>query len=161
MTNKTVSKSRLLGVLFILLASITYAGHPINDFYKKHKNDKDMEAKILPPKAASLFVDEDYPEAIDLLQSLTTLKYLNYYGEKTKISEYARKAISAKGSYESLLDDVDGNREVKVFGERKNGTVRKVIAVVETKTQFVLLIARGKLSNSQIAGLPALSKEIQ
>ena len=110
---------------------------------------------------ASLFVDEDYPEAIDLLQSLYSLKYLNYYGEKSMISEYANKAIAAKGSYTSLLDDVDGNRTVKVFGEKKNGTVHKIIAVVQTKTQFLLLIGKGKLTNSQIASLPALSKEIQ
>lgn len=161
MTN-TIARKTIIGVLFFLLApALTVAGHPINDFYKKHKNDADMEAKVLPPKMASLFVDEDYPEAIDLLQSLHSLKYLNYYGEKHEISNYAQDAISHKGTYEQLLDEVDGNRIVKVFGEKKKGTVRKIIAVVQTKTQFLLLIGKGKLSKSQIAGLPAISKEIQ
>ncbi|UKN01934.1 DUF4252 domain-containing protein [Paracrocinitomix mangrovi] len=161
MTNLTANKHRLLGLFFVLFVSVAYGAHPINEFYKQHKNDKDMEAKVVPPKVVSLFVDEDYPEAIDVLQSLTALKYLNFYGDKTQISNYAKNAIAAKGTYKSLLEDVDGNRKVAVFGEKKNGSVRKIIAVVETRTQFLLLIGKGKLTNKQIQHLPALSKEIQ
>lgn len=147
--------------VFTLFISTAFAGHPINDFYKKHKDDPDMEARVVPPKLASLFVDEDYPEAIDVLQSMTSLKYLNYYGDKQKIVNYTLGAIKSKGSYNELLDEVEGNRQVKVFGENRNGKVKKVFAVVQTKTQFLLIIGKGNLSKSQIAGLPALSKEIQ
>lgn len=161
MKNLTVSKGTLLGVLTVLFIAISYAGQPINDYYKKHKNDVGMEAKVVPPKLASLFIDEDYPEAIDLLQSMTSLKYLNFYGAKSVIAEYAKNAISAKGAYQSILEDVDGNREVSVFGVKRNGKVKKVIAVVQTKTQFLLLIGKGNLSKAQVASLPALSKEIQ
>lgn len=155
------TKQQGLVILLILICSASFAGHPINDFYKSHKDDSGMEAKTLPPKLASLFIDEDYPEAIDLLQSMSALKYLNFYGDKTQISKYFNQAVSAKGSYSSLLEDVDGNRTVSVYGEKKNGSVRKVIAVVQTKTQFLLLIGKGKLSNAQIKSLPLLSKEIQ
>ena len=151
----------LLTFIFVAFASFSFMGHPINDYYKAHKNDKGMEAKTIPPKAASLMVDEDYPEAIDILRSMTTLKYLNFYGEKGEIKSYAKKAVSAKGDFQSIFSDVDGNRTVDVFGEKKNGKVRKVIAVVSTKSQFVLIIGRGRLTNAQIAHFPALSKEIQ
>jgi Domain of unknown function (DUF4252) len=161
MTKSHLSKITLFGVLFVLLTSFSFSPHPINDFYKQHKNDQDMEAKVVPPKMAAMFVDEDYPEAIDLLKSMTALKYLNFYGDKAKISEYAKNAISAKGSYNKLLDVIEGSREVVVFGEKKRGEVRKIIAVVQTKTQFLLIIGKGKLSKRQIEGLPALSKEIQ
>lgn len=161
MKNLTVSKGTLLGVLTVLFVAFSYAGQPINAYYKKHKNDQGMEAKVLPPKLASLFIDEDYPEAIDLLQSMNSLKYLNFYGDKAVISEYAKNAISARGDYQSILEDVDGNREVSVFGVKRNGKVKKVIAVVQTKTQFLLLIGTGNLSSAQVASLPALSKEIQ
>jgi hypothetical protein len=109
---------------------------------------------------ASLMIDDDYPEAIDVLQSLSALKYLNYYGDQKKIIEYAQKATSAKGNYSMLLDEVDGSRKLSVFGVKKKGTVRKLIAIVQTKTQFVLLIGKGKLTDEQIKALPALSKEI-
>ncbi|MCB9222693.1 MAG: DUF4252 domain-containing protein [Crocinitomicaceae bacterium] len=151
----------LVVAAFLVIFTTTFANHPINDYFKQHKNDPDMEAKVVPPKMASLFVDEDYPEAIDLLQSMTSLKYLNYYGDKSKIEQYANNAISAKGSYKSLLDEVDGTRVVKVYGEKKKGTVRKIMAVVQTKSQFLLIIGTGKLTNKQIQGLPELSKEIQ
>ena len=154
-------KNRLLGLLFIFLCGSAFAGHPISDFYKKHKDDTNMESKAIPPKMASLFVNADYPEAIDVLQSMTSLKYLNFYGDKAQISDYAKRAVAAKGHYNSLLDEVDGSRHVKVFGEKKRGAVRKIIAVVQTKTQFLLIIGKGKLSKKQIEGLPALSKEIQ
>lgn len=110
---------------------------------------------------ASLFVDEDYPEAIEVLQAMTSLKYLNFYGDKAKIEKYALKAMAAKGSYKSLLDEVDGTRIVKVFGEKKNGKIRKIIAVVQTNSQFLLLIGKGKLTKQHISYLPELSKEIQ
>lgn len=159
MTNS--KKSLIIAGILLFIGTLTYAGHPINDFYKKHKNDQDMEAKVVPPKMAAMFVDEDYPEAIDILKSLSALKYLNYYGEKPQISNYAKKAVAAKGDYKSLLDYSEGNRNVQVFGVKKNGKVRKAIAVVQTKTQFLLIICKGKLSKRQIDGLPELSKEIQ
>ena len=157
-------KPKLCAIAALLFASTIcygFIGHPINDYYKKHKHDRGMEAKTIPPKAASLFVDEDYPEAIDILQSMTTLKYLNYYGEQETIERYALKAKSAKGGFQSIFNDREGTREVAVFGEKKGGKVRKVIAVVKTSSQFILVIGRGKLSNRQIAYFPALSREIQ
>ncbi|MEX1003337.1 MAG: DUF4252 domain-containing protein [Crocinitomicaceae bacterium] len=163
MKTSLLKPALILTTLFIVLniPAFSFMGHPISDYYKKHKNDLGMEAKVIPPKAASLLVDEDYPEAIDILQSMTTLKYLNYYGKNPAIKQYANGAISSKGLFKSLFHDVDGNREVSVYGEKKGGTVRKVIAIVQTKTQFLLLIGRGKLTNDQIAHFPALSKEIQ
>lgn len=155
-------KKRLKGVLLGigLMASAMLFAHPINDYYKTHKNDAGMEARTIPPKVASLMVDDDYPEAIDVLQSLSALKYLNYYGDEDKIKNYAKKAISAKGNYSELLNEVDGNRKLSVFGVKKKGKVRKLIAIVETKTQFILLIGKGRLTDKQIKALPALSKEI-
>jgi hypothetical protein len=161
MTNKTIKNRALLTFIILLISSFSYAGHPINDYFKKHKNDQGMEAKVVPPKLASLFVDEDYPEAIDVLQSMSSLKYLNFYGDKNRIVDYTLGALKAKGSYHTLLDDVDGSRQVKVYGEKKNGSVRKIMAVVQTKTQFLLIIGKGKLNKRQIENLPALSKEIQ
>ena len=146
MTN-TRAKIKLFGVFFILLSSTANAAfgerHPINQFYKEHRFDTDMEAKHIPPKLASLFVDDDYRDAIDVLQALNALKYLNYYGEKSKISEYAQEAVAAQGDYESLYDEVEGSRSVKVFGEKKDRIVRKFFAVIETNTQFLLLIGKG------------------
>ena len=155
-------KKRIKGVLtaLTLIFGSVVMGHPINDYYKTHKNDQGMEARTVPPKMASLLVDEDYPEAIDVLKSLTTLKYLNYYGDEDKIQHYAQKAISAKGNYTGLLNEIDGNRKLSVFGIKKKGTVRKLIAVVQTKTQFILLIGKGRLTDQHIRSLPALSKEI-
>lgn len=161
MTNRTSIKEIVFGVFILMMGFPALAGHPINSFYKQHKNDMDMESRQVPPKMASMFVDEDYPEAIEVLKSLSSLKYLNYYGEKDQIEDYASRAVAAKGHYGSLLDEVDGSRHVRVFGEKKNGKVRKIIAVVKTKTQFLLLIGKGKLTKKHIESLPALSKEIQ
>ena len=155
---RQIIKIRLL-LVGIFFTSVIFA-HPINDYYKKHKNDSNMEARTIPPKMASLMVDEDYPDAIDLLKSMTFLKYLNFYGEEAVVQNYAKKAISAKGDYLSLFEEKSETRSVAVFGTKKNGFVRKIIAVVATKTQFILLIGKGKLTEKQIAGLPALSKEI-
>jgi hypothetical protein len=160
MTNSSKLRGFVVAV-FVLFISSAFAGHPINDFYKKHKDDPDMEAKVVPPKLASLFVDEDYPEAIDVLQSMTSLRYLNYYGDKQKIVDYTLGALRSKGAYKELLDEVDGSRQVKVYGEKKRGKIKKIFAVVQTKTQFLLLIGKGNLSKKQIDSLPALSKEIQ
>ena len=137
-------------------------GHPIDDYYKSHKNDSGMEAKIVPPKLASFFIDEeDYPDAIDLLQSMTSLKYLNFYGDSKKIKEYAKMAESSSGNFKELLKNKDGSRLVHVFGKKKKGKVRKIMAIVQTNSQFLLIIGKGKLSQRQIGALPALSKEIQ
>jgi len=152
-----------IGLIIIIMAcltAITFA-HPIDDYYNLHKNDNGMESKKIPPKLASLMVDDDYPKAIDLLQSMITLKYLNFYGDKSLIDKYASQAKSSKGSFEQLLETVDGSRSVSVFGIKKRGKVRKVIGVVSTKSQFILIIGRGKLTQSQIESLPDLSKEIQ
>jgi len=161
-----------IGLIIIIMAcltAITFA-HPIDDYYNLHKNDNGMESKKIPPKLASLMVDDDYPKAIDLLQSMITLKYLNFYGDKSLIDKYASQAKSSKGSFEQLLETVvvyrmsesnNGSRSVSVFGIKKRGKVRKVIGVVSTKSQFILIIGRGKLTQSQIESLPDLSKEIQ
>lgn len=158
---KKHSKLIALMSLFIMFIASQAFTHPIDDYYNKYKNDQGMEAKKVPPKLASLFVDEDYPEAIDVLQSLSALKYLNFYGDKSQIEQYATHAISSKGSYKELLKQKEGSRIVHVYGEKKRGKVRKIIAIVQTKSQFLLLIGKGKLSKKQIAYLPALSKEIQ
>ncbi len=152
-----------IGITVLLFFSLITTGtaHPIDDYYKKYKNDQDMEAKIVPPKVASLMVDKDYPEAIEVLQSLSKLKYLNFWGDASKIKKYAAQAISAKGNYKLLLEESDNYRTVSVFGTKKKGTVRKLIAVVKTKAQFLLLIGKGKLTMKQVKYLPALSKEIQ
>jgi hypothetical protein len=152
-----------IGLIVIIMACLTAItfGHPIDDYYNLHKNDSGMESKKIPPKLASLLVDDDYPEAIDLLQSMITLKYLNFYGDKNIIDTYANQAKSSKGSFESLLETVDGSRSVSVFGIKKRGKVRKIIGVVSTKSQFILIIGRGKLTQKQIESLPDLSKEIQ
>lgn len=134
--------------------------HPIQDFYKKHKNDKEMEAQIVPPKIAAMWIDEDYQEAIDILKSMSTLKYLNFQGEKSAISQYAKKAIASQGGHELLLTDQDKRGKIKIFGERKKGFVRKLFAVVETANEFVLVIGKGKLTSDQVAALPALAREI-
>ena len=150
-----------LTLVAIILTGFVF-GHPIDDYYKNHKNDSGMEAKIVPPKLASFFVDEeDYPEAIDLLQSMTTLRYLNFYGDKKIIQEYAKSAQNSSGSYKELLNNRDGSRLVQVFGKKKKGKVRRIMAIVQTKSQFLLIIGKGKLSDKQIKALPALSKEIQ
>ena len=120
-----------------------------------------MEAKIVPPKIAARMVDEDYPEAIEMLKSMSALKYLNYWGDQNKIKEYAKRAISANGNYPLLLEKSEGNRSISVFGLKKKGLVRRLFAVVQTKTQFILMIGKGKLSQKQLNWLPTLSKEIQ
>lgn len=153
-------KTLFLTITFISALQL-FGAHPIDDYYKTHKNDHGMEAKKVPPKLASLFIDEDYPEAINVLQSMSALKYLNFYGDQPKIDTYAKKAISLKGTYKELLNVDEGNRKVHVFGEKRKGKVRKIIAVVQTKSQFLLLIGKGKLSKKQIGYLPELSKEIQ
>ena len=147
--------------IIILLFLASSFSHPIDDYYKTYKDDIGMESKSVPPKLASLFIDEDYPEAIEVLQAMSALKYLNFYGDQTVVDNYAAKAINAKGDYTQLLHEVDGSRTVNVYGVKKKGKVRKIIAVVKTKSQFLLLIGKGKLTKKHIAALPALSKEIQ
>jgi len=134
--------------------------HPIQDFYKKHKKDHGMEAQILPPKVAALMVDKDYEEAIDILKSMRTLKYLNFQGALTQISQYATNAEAAKGSFQLLLNETDQLGKIKVFGARKKGYVRHLFAVVQTANEFVLVIGKGKLTDDQINALPALAREL-
>lgn len=149
----------ILGLVGIVFSVVVFAT-PINDYYKKHKNDIGMEARAIPPKMASLILDDDEEEAIDVLQSLTALKYLNYSGDQSRVRKYAEQALSAKGDYSKLLVDEDGYRKVSVYGIKKKGKVRKIIGIVETKSQFVLIIGKGKLSEKQISYLPLLAKEI-
>ncbi|NOQ76171.1 MAG: DUF4252 domain-containing protein [Crocinitomix sp.] len=149
----------LLGLFGIVFSAMVFAT-PINDYYKAHKNDIGMEAKAIPPKMASLMLDDDYEEAIDVLQSLSSLKYLNYSGDQKRVKNYANQATSAKGKYSKLLVDDDGKRKVSVYGVKKRGTVRKIIGIVETKSQFVLILGKGKLSEQQIKYLPMLAKEL-
>jgi hypothetical protein len=158
--NKGRSKLGLvLGLVGVLLSAIVFAT-PINDYYKRHKNDIGMEARAIPPKLASLMLDDDEEEAIDILQSLSALKYLNYSGDQNRVENYAKQATSAKGKYSKLLTEDDGYRKVSVFGIKKKGKVRKIIGIVETKSKFVLIIGKGKLSDKQISYLPLLAKEI-
>jgi hypothetical protein len=53
-----------------------------------------------------------------------------------------------------------GAATVSVFGTKNKGTVRNIFAVVETQTQFLLMIGKGKLTDEQINYLPELSKEL-
>jgi len=156
-------KSQFKGFLVILglLFSTVAQAHPINDYFKKHKNDTDVEARIVPPKMAALMIDkEDYPEAIDVLQSMTALKYMDYWGEEDKVKRYAQNAIRAKGNYDLLLEEQTDYRNIAVYGIKKKGTVRRLMAVVKTKSRFLLIIGKGKLTDKQMEGLPALSKEL-
>jgi len=148
-------------LLSALLYSAVLPAHPIDDYYKAHKNDLKMEAKVVPPKIAARMVDKDYPEAIEILKSMTKLKYLNYWGDTEKIKKYAIKAISANGDYPLLLEKTEGKRSISVFGLKKKGIVRRLFAVVQTKTQFILMIGKGRLTQAQLNWLPSLSKEIQ
>ncbi len=136
-------------------------GHPIDDYYKIYKDDPGIEARVVPPKMAALLVEEEYVEAIDLLKSMTALKYLNYTGgDQVRVKSYADLAKKAKGNYQLLLEKIDGSRKVSVFGTKNKGTVRNIFAVVETQTQFLLMIGKGKLTDEQINYLPELSKEL-
>lgn len=150
-----------VALLFILFGMGATFGHPIDEYYKIHKNDAGVEAHIVPPKMAALLVDEDYPEAIAVLKSLSALKYLNYVGgDQLRVKSYADQAKKVKGTYKLLLEEIEGSRIVKVFGIKKKGTVRNIIALVETQTQFLLLIGKGKLTDEQLNYLPALSKAL-
>ena len=159
-----MKKSFLLKTTFTLIFSlftIIIFAHPIDDFYKKHKNDVSMESKKIPPKVAAMMIDDDYTDAIDILKSLRSLKYLNFYGDEKTISNYAKSAIKERGNYSKLLDTVEGTRSIIAFGQKKKNVVKKIIVIVETPVQFILIVAKGKLNSSQIAKLPALSQEIQ
>ena len=153
-------KSSLFLIVMVALSFNSFSG-AIDTYYNLHKNDRGMESKKIPPKMAAMMVDDDYPDAIDVLKSLRSLKYLNFYGDKDAIEAYASSAIKSKGNFVMLLDEQDKSRKVRVFGVKKKGKVKKIMAVVETGVQFILLIGKGSLTNSQIAKLPALSKEIQ
>lgn len=136
-------------------------GHPIDDYYKIYKDDPGIEARVVPPKMAALLVEEEYVEAIDVLKSMTALKYLNYTGgDQVRVKSYADLAKKAKGNYQLILEKIDGSRTVSVFGTKNKGTVRNIFAVVETQTQFLLMIGKGKLTDEQINYLPELSKEL-
>lgn len=145
--------------LLILFSTLNFA-HPINDYYKAHKGDAGMDAKIIPPKLAALLVDDDYEEAIDILQSLTALRYMNYSGNKEKVNNYAKQATAAKGNYKELLSQTEGNQKIAVYGIQKKGEIRKLMVVVETNSEFLLMIGKGKLTDKQIRLLPELAKEI-
>lgn len=150
-----------LSLFFLVMMMATIAqAHPIQDFYKKHKKDHGMEAQMLPPKIAALMVDEDYEDAIDILKSMRSLKYLNFQGALSQISRYATNAEAAKGNFQLLLNETDQRGKIKVFGARKNGFVRHLFAVVQTTNEFVLVIGKGKLTDDQVAALPALAREL-
>ena len=146
----------MVGILFSTLGF----SNPINDYYKAHKTDLGMEAKTIPPKIAALWIDDDYTEAKEILKSFTTLKYLDFEGEHNKIRFYVKNAILAKGKHKQLLEDANDDRKIIVFGVEKKGVVRKLMAVVETKTRFILVIGKGKLSKTQLKLFPDLAKEL-
>ncbi len=154
-------KINIIITSLLLLFTFTSNAHPIDDYYSQHKDDNGMESKKIPPKMAAMMVDDEYTEAIDILKSLRSLKYLNYYGDETKIQNYGKTASSKKGNFSQLLDTVEGTRNIKVFGIKKKNKIKKVMVVVVSKVQFLLIIAKGKLVDSQIDYLPQLSKEIQ
>lgn len=157
------TKNLFCGLLVAVFSVGTpaFSGDAIDDFYKAHKNDQDMEARKIPPKAASLMVDDEYVDAIDILQSMYSLKYLNYYGDKKKIGTYFDNAIKHKEGFEQLFTDTDYYRTVTVFGIRKKNKVKKVMAVMKAQNQFLLVIGKGNLTEAQVAKFPELSKEIQ
>jgi len=157
---KVINSTKLLLLITLLFNIVRLNAHPIDDYFKNHKNDSDMESKVIPPKIAAQVVDKDYPEAIEVLKSMTTLRYLNYYGELSTIQKYAKLAISAAGNYPLLLEKKEEKRKISIFGIKKKGTVRRLFAVVETTNQFILMIGRGKLTHSQIQYLPILAKEL-
>lgn len=112
-------KISIVVVVILFSTGITF-GHPIDDYYKLHKNDAGVKGRIVPPKMAALLVDEDYPEAIEVLKSLSALKYLNYAGgDQLRVKSYADQAKKAKGTYKLLLEEIEGSRIVKVFGTKK------------------------------------------
>jgi len=149
-------KEKIWAIIMGMILSVFVFASPIKDYYKLHKKDYGMEARVIPPKVAAMIVAEDYPEAVDLLKSLSALKYLNYRGKTKKVAQYADRAIQAKGNQQLLLDEKSDGKKIKVFGSKKKGYIRKIMAVVYTKTQFVLLIGKGKLSESQIQSMPAI-----
>ena len=161
MSNRRVI-TYLLVMALILAGSVGFAQGEINDFYNRVKDDTGMESKRIPPKMASFFVEEeDYPEAVDILKSLTSLKYLNFWGDEHTIKKYAVEARANTGDHKSLLESDDKVRKVHVFGIKKRGKIKRVIAVCESKSQFLLIIAKGKLTKKQLDNVPALAKEIQ
>lgn len=147
-------------IVIFLLVTAVFGAHPINNFYSKYKNDKNMESRTIPPKLAALFIDKDYPDAIDVLKSMYALKYLNFSGDQLKVKNYATKARLAKGDYERLLEENTARKKVDVFGLKKRGFVRRIIAIVEFKDQFLLVVGKGKLSQNQLNKLPALAEEL-
>lgn len=148
-----------------LLLGFTIAAHgeeEIDAFYNEFKNAEGMESRKIPPKLATLFLDdEEYPEVEDILMSLTSMKYLNFYGDREVVEEYAQKAAKASTGYQLLDQETDKKRWVKLFGQRKNGFVKKVFAVLSSHNQFTLVIGKGKLTDDQIALFPELVAEIQ
>ena len=123
-----MKRRKVIGLFFLgMILTISTQAHPIQDFYKKHKNDNGMEAQIVPPKIAAMWVDDDYEEAIDILKSMRSLKYLNFQGDLAAISRYAQNAEKAKGHFQLLLNETDQRGKIKVFGERKNGYVAAFI----------------------------------
>lgn len=131
------------------------------DLYDEMKKNPVMEAKRIPPKVASLMIDkDDYPEAVDVLSSMNSLKYLNYYGEKEKANSFYKKSLNHGGDYKKLGVHEDFYRTVTLFGIYKKGFVKKIVAVVQKQREFFLVIGKGKLSDKQIELFPMLVKEI-
>lgn len=161
MKTRTNIKAILTALIVIVFSANTGFCESIEDFYKRHKNDSGMEARLVPPKLASMMLEEDYDEAKNVLMSLRSLKYMNYWGKTDKISSYTKAANDAASEHQMLMEDVVDNKKIRVFGTKKNGTIRKILVVVESNAQFLLMIGKGKLSTAQLKMIPELSKEIQ
>lgn len=145
-----------------LLSSTVLAADAIEDYYDLHKNDPEMESKIIPPKMATLMIDGDeYPDAVDILMSLRGLKYLNLYGENEVIDNYANKALQYTSGFEQIFESTEKHRTITVFAKKKNGKIKKSFAVMNAYKHFCLVIAKGHLTDNQISKFPELAKEIQ
>ncbi|MCH2234672.1 MAG: DUF4252 domain-containing protein [Crocinitomicaceae bacterium] len=153
-------RTLVISILLVGFANISLAD-AYEDFYKEVKNDRGMEAKRIPPKLAALFIDEeDYPEAVDVLGSLRSLKYLNYYGDSKRVEKYTEAALSTNHKFTRLGESEGYKKKVYLFGIWKKDFVKKIVAVVHKEKEFYLVIGKGKIKESQIALFPSLADEI-
>ena len=155
-----IMRALVLSILLVGFANLSLAD-AYEDFYKEVKNDNGMEAKRIPPKLAALFIDEeDYPEAVDVLGSLRSLKYLNYYGDSKRVEKYTEAALSTNHKFTKLGESEGYKKKVYLFGIWKKDYVKKIVAIVHKEKEFYLVIGKGKIRENQIALFPSLADEI-
>ena len=152
---------KLIGLILLLGISNVVLADSFDDFFKRNKSEPGMESKRIPPKLAALFIDkEENPEAVDVLGSMTSLKYLNYYGNAEKASDYAAQALKVKAGFIKLGETTGYKKEIYLFGIRKGDYVKKIVAVVRKQKDFYFVIGKGKLSQEQVELFPMLADEI-